>query len=763
MGRSASSSSTGAKKRPLTVIYRNLRQDKGKLVSQARRKVVTPRPLPATPTPNDRANFDDLSQELGSSMQDQWFDLDLTDQEVMEAFENNGQSTAAPVDLCEEEYGGNTPNDYLHTWRSRFAGDYLMKIFKRNAAPSALMCLKSNNKRNTTGVRPQCDNHKAAADMFVKFAGLDVTGIAAVSCTRHTFFLPGGTVDFRKGEKFASIDYGVSTAILNIIKHGKLPFGMTYDVFCHWIPNFRARAALLPPHAALPTDLDLIGGVPKFHIIGHIQECKVRWSLNNMDNVGRIEGEGPERGWSGLNEASGSLSEKSPGFRHDSINYLMNSWNLEKTFRLATFLNKQFKDSKKAYVKQKVVFEDLNSCIPLRHRAKWQSISTKPTLIDGQWISPFEFKDEQGKKVQKVLFEERRGEANGISEPSKRTGAARWVLNAIELETFMCSVREEEEKNGPSASYHKLNSLNDKRQKLNDKLTTHRNQQEIFMSGLGEPDHPEKDPPATGEPEYTELGLPSSYLPATLQGCALHKLAALEGKFRRASCNEALHTLRELLGCKAVALKWKRQNISGETRTTRAEGALKEHQEKVNRAKAAYHRSWEALKRLNLDKGDAETYRELHSDDLKSLKHYLEIESAELGDGFREIPWIWRVGSIKNKDEWLIEALRVEWFRARQRARQWEEELILLKRDMLMALRSFEVNASRWQWKSQVADLELGMGEYAARQAQFYQKLKEGLFEKCDACIRDPIVILRWAEIHWPNSPTESSISFNTS
>jgi hypothetical protein len=53
-----------------------------------------------------------------------------------------------------------------------------------------------------------------------------------------------------------------------------------------------------------------------------------------MSQVGRIDGEGPERGWPGLNEASGSLSEKSPGYRHDSINYLMNAWNFEKKIRL---------------------------------------------------------------------------------------------------------------------------------------------------------------------------------------------------------------------------------------------------------------------------------------------------------------------------------------------------------------------------------------------------------------------------------------------
>ncbi|KAG8728681.1 hypothetical protein FRC11_010437 [Ceratobasidium sp. 423] len=394
-------------------------------------------------------------------------------------------------------------------------------------------------------------------------------------------------------------------------------------------------------------------------------------------------------------------------------------------------------------------------------------MDTEPVLADGKWTSPFEFKEEQeslieekppGKKVQKVLFEERRGEANGISEPSRRTGAAKWILNAIDLESYMSLVHVEEKKKGPNASYHKLNDLNDKRQKLNDRLTTHRNQRDIFMSGLGEPDHPDRAPPATGQPEHTELGLPSSYLPTTLQGCALHKLAALEGKFRKATCDEALHTLRELLGCKAVALKWKRQNISGEVRTTRAEGILKDHQEKVEHAKARYHRSWEALKRLSPDQSDMETYRELKSEDLKSLKHYLEYESAELGDGYREIPWIWRVGSIKNKDEWLVEALRVEWFRARQRARQWEEELMLLKRDMLMALRSFEVDAARWKWKSELVGLAPGMREYAARKSWFYQRLKEELFEKCNECIKDPIAKLKWAKKYWPTAPTESSM-----
>jgi hypothetical protein len=54
---------------------------------------------------------------------------------------------------------------------------------------------------NQTGVRPECDNHKAAADMFVKYGGLDVSGVGACSCGRHGCYIPRALVDFQKGEK----------------------------------------------------------------------------------------------------------------------------------------------------------------------------------------------------------------------------------------------------------------------------------------------------------------------------------------------------------------------------------------------------------------------------------------------------------------------------------------------------------------------------------------------------------------------------------
>lgn len=94
------------------------------------------------------------------------------------------------------------------------------------------------------------------------------------------------------------------------------------------------RALSFPRHIALPETLELTGGIPKFHLQGHAEPCWVRHSLNNKRNVGRIEGEGCERGWAYLNETAGSTSEKSPGARWDSINYIVGDWNFEKMIRM---------------------------------------------------------------------------------------------------------------------------------------------------------------------------------------------------------------------------------------------------------------------------------------------------------------------------------------------------------------------------------------------------------------------------------------------
>jgi hypothetical protein len=92
-------------------------------------------------------------------------------------------------------------------------------------------------------------------------------------------------------------DYAIASTIKHLNRGGPVTIGITYDVFCQWIVNLDVRAANLPAPVALPEGLDLVGAIPKWHIVGHEQSCYIRYSLNHTQYVGRLEGEGYEWAW----------------------------------------------------------------------------------------------------------------------------------------------------------------------------------------------------------------------------------------------------------------------------------------------------------------------------------------------------------------------------------------------------------------------------------------------------------------------------------
>ena len=123
---------------------------------------------------------------------------------------------------------------------------------------------------------------------------------------------------------------------------------------------------------------------------------------------------------------------------------------------------------------------------------------------------------------------------------------------------------------------------------------------------------------------------------------------------------------------------------------------------------------------------------------------------------------------------------------------QWEEELKLLKREMVMAARDFQTRQEVWKFKSRSFSRAPGMKEYAAQKSNFFAKLGADLTKRCDACVtvrivspvytihwdiaskniaktalfKDPIVTLRWATEHWPvdydnDEDGDSDVDFN--
>jgi hypothetical protein len=117
----------------------------------------------------------------------------------------------------------------------------------------------------------------------------------------------------------------------HLIDEGADQFGVYYDLYCHWAKSFWAQAPMIKiPAGQLQRPARFFGGVPKYHLAGHVDSCYAQYSLNNMFGVGRLDVEGCEQAWAYLNQASSSTSEKGPGSCVDALNHCMNDWNWRK-------------------------------------------------------------------------------------------------------------------------------------------------------------------------------------------------------------------------------------------------------------------------------------------------------------------------------------------------------------------------------------------------------------------------------------------------
>ncbi|KAG8716353.1 hypothetical protein FRC08_009563 [Ceratobasidium sp. 394] len=298
-------------------------------------------------------------------------------------------------------------------------------------------------------LKPACDNHKAGRDNSVKAAGRDVTGIGAFTCTSHSCVAPRGMVNYLKGERQIYCDYALAALYKYLSARGELPIGMTYDIWCHWWVNFFRRAANLPPLYELPEDFDLIGAIGKWHLLGHIRACWVRWSLDHMQCVGRMEGEGPERVWAHFNEHSGSTSEQGPGQRIDSLNNIACDWNFSKATEMHISLPTRFRDARKSRNRELELHETLTGSLPRKSILKWeqQPIVPEDPRNDASWknwTSPFMDPVIEG-GFQETIQEERENEISATRGTSKRNGAVRWIVEGIELEHSAQRLRDEEQ------------------------------------------------------------------------------------------------------------------------------------------------------------------------------------------------------------------------------------------------------------------------------------------------------------------------------
>jgi hypothetical protein len=73
------------------------------------------------------------------------------------------------------------------------------------------------------------------------------------------------------------------------------------------------------------------------------------------------------------------------------------------------------------------------------------------------------------------------------------------------------------------------------------------------------------------------------------------------------------------------------------------------------------------------------------------------------------------------------EVTRVNWLRAKARHKRWEEEVLILKHEMMWTQRWFEHHKNKWEMRREDAKLASKMGHhaYAAKQVSIWSRFGE--------------------------------------
>lgn len=220
--------------------------------------------------------------------------------------------------------------------------------------------------------------------------------------------------DLSKLSRYVYTDYSIGTVIGKQQQQGHRMHGITYDIFCQWFPKFQERLASYAPFVDVQLPIQgLTGGIPKFHMAAHRDECYIRYSLNNTHGFGRMDGEALERTWAFLNDISGSASGKGPGARIDQLNQLQDHWNWQKLTTLgqlasndlkhlpnvdlsntAPHLTSKYWQAKKMYLMVKTSWDQFNAGLPEAVIRQWETLSVDPTRVNGTWTSVFVTQEE---------------------------------------------------------------------------------------------------------------------------------------------------------------------------------------------------------------------------------------------------------------------------------------------------------------------------------------------------------------------------------
>ncbi|KAG2090914.1 uncharacterized protein F5147DRAFT_748193 [Suillus discolor] len=569
--------------------------------------------------------------------------------------------------------------------------------------------LQSHN--GTLQQKSTCSSHNAVNMADTKVSqGLAATGVGTIDCARHNMKLPNSVGDLQKGEKYTNMD---NLFFSTLRGHAISTLNISYDIACQWHKHLWERMSVMSPELHLDHAAKFIRFfMPKFHLPAHVLKCQTMFSFNFSRNVGRTDGEAPERGWSNINPVASSMKAMGPGSRRDTLDDHFGDWNWKKVVGLGN------KESKA----HQIVFEELHGVLKPETTETWkiEIEDWEDNPNDSSVTNPFEAKviPITQAAVHLRLAQLEAAELQQGTDVSMHTDVSPsiFIASGIDLESEQRRLKVYRKKQGRHPTDTQLECITSK-------INTWRHLQILYTPAAQLMESRAESPTSDViESENSQLWLPSAL-------CSKHKhcnerLLTTEWDLRYAQAGDALEEIRQSLRLQDYMYTFKRDWICGQIANTCAQNALSRVESRAMAAADKYRAALSDLARVLPKDGWDHRY--------KVLDKKTDVRGIE---GRRQLSWIWLVEGVgDDKDEMVQDSLRIEWCKARARSMRWAEEVELLQEEMRWVSCFLKWHAT-W-WKKKIAECTLataadneGLSGYACRQAQLREDLTD-CFEK---------------------------------
>ncbi|KAJ6550380.1 hypothetical protein DFH09DRAFT_925918, partial [Mycena vulgaris] len=522
------------------------------------------------------------------------------------------------------------PNDFaLNDGNSYFVDDEDYKVY--------LKVVKPGEDLGT------CSHLRAARMQNIsKFRNAVITGVVAVQCTRHGFYLPQGMVDLRKGEAFFNTDYAICFALAEAMTLRWI--FATYDIWCQYYIHLLDRISEMFPSMA-DTIAKIRGAIPKMHILNHLERCQFEWNLNWLSYVAFTVGEMIETGWAEHNLTAGSTKEMNAGHRHDVVDDTSNHWNWDKMVGLAASVRLYrlaVSERRSRTTNFDAVNEKVRKEMPEALK-KWETMDVTPRMEGGKFYSVFQASFKNGPPTHAAAYERlARREFFSEGPQASKDGDLGLIDEALLAERDWQRSHYIRRLKATSPNEDIMRAA---RKRLFGRITELRTRQIQRVPGFAERME-EVDPDM---PEDARLFLPSQFGESERAALKLEALAQVEYTLREGHAYDALMELRTTIRTFNYNLQIKRTDIHGVGANTRAQNFLKTLSNDIQWAGDKYRRARSGLVALGL-KPDDETLQPL---DPKKL-HGKGGQAQSTGQSRTTEPWFWstiRPAGMSQADE----------------------------------------------------------------------------------------------------------------